>query len=116
MRPRGLPLSMSTADDDGWGDEAEGVEEEVASQVMTKKKKKGGELDDIMSEVAARGNDQPIVVPRNAGVKPMAPGPIKPDPIEGMDGESARRKRLFLFTVFRARHAFDGICRTTPSS
>lgn len=90
MRSRGLALSMSTAGDDGWGDEPEEVEEEMASQVMTKKKKKGGELDDIMSEVAGRANDQPIVVPRNAGVRPMAPGPIKPDPIEGMDGESTR--------------------------
>lgn len=86
-----------------------------------KKKKMGGELDDIFSEVAARAKDEPIavpqkakvqpaakkadggvddivsevarkpkdepVVPMNAGITPMEPGPIKADPIAGMECE-----------------------------
>lgn len=80
---------------DGPGEDAD-----TSSRVATKKKKGGGELDDILSEVAGRADDapvvvpravlktdEPIIVPRGAGIAPMAPGPIKADPIPGMDGE-----------------------------
>lgn len=106
---------MSASDDEGAGGEgAEAEEEDTSSQVATKRKR-GSELDDIMSEVAGRANDEPIVVPRmpavaassdepiivprGAGIAPMAPGPIKPDPIPGMDCKSQ-----FVFLVLHTRY------------
>ena len=100
---------MSAADDESWGGEGEGVETgDTSSQVATKRKR-GSELDDIMSEVAGRAaepvvapraipaSSEPIVVPRGAGIAPMSPGPIKADPIPGMDG-----KRHFFLPVLQA--------------
>ncbi|CAM9265910.1 unnamed protein product [Laminaria digitata] len=101
-RRGGLSVAMSAADDESLGGESEGAEAEAddtSSQVATKRKK-GSELDDIMSEVAGRASDEPVViprtklassepiiVPRGAGIAPMSPGPIKADPIPGMDGK-----------------------------
>lgn len=51
----------------------------------------GGILGDVMSEVAKRpaaeDDDDKDVLPMNAGLNIMAPGPIVPKPIKGMDGE-----------------------------
>lgn len=74
--------------------------DDMSSQVMTKKKKGGGELDDIMSEVADRGEiseaDKAAQLAafreaKIASFNPLPPGRIIPDPIPGMDGESPRR-------------------------
>lgn len=55
----------------------------------------GGVLGDVISEVAGRpaapatseDDDDEDILPMNAGLEPMAPGPIIPKPIKGMDGE-----------------------------
>lgn len=53
----------------------------------------GGVLGDVISEVARRPatseeeDDDEDILPMNAGLEPMAPGPIVPKPIKGMDGE-----------------------------
>lgn len=99
-RPGGLSVAMSAEDDESLGGEGEGVEADDTSSQVATKRKKGSELDDIMSEVAGRANDEPvavprvmpvttepIIVPRGAGIAPMSPGPIKADPIPGMDGK-----------------------------
>lgn len=91
-------MAMSAEDDESLGGEGEGVEADDTSSQVATKRKKGSELDDIMSEVAGRANDEPvavprvmpvttepIIVPRGAGIAPMSPGPIKADPIPGMD-------------------------------
>lgn len=85
----------ASAEEDGWGAGGEGEDADMgdsSSQVPVatkKKKKKSNELDDIMSEVAGRADEEPVIVPRSAGVVPMAPGPIKADPIAGLDCECA---------------------------
>lgn len=67
----------------------EDAEEDTSSAVATKPKKKkvNSELDDLVGEMAGRAGDEPVIIPRGAGIAPMAPGPIKADPIPGMDGE-----------------------------
>lgn len=101
-RRGGLSVAMSAADDESLGGEGEGAEAEsgdTSSQVATKRKR-GSELDDILSEVAGRANDEPmvipqvgasssepIIVPRGAGIAPMSSGPIKVDPVPGMRGK-----------------------------
>ena len=77
---------MSAVEDELWRGEPWDEADETSSQVITKQKKPS-ELDDIMSEVAGRGSE-PVIVPRSAGIGPLPPGRIKPDPIPGMDGES----------------------------
>ncbi|CAM9931371.1 unnamed protein product [Ectocarpus fasciculatus] len=64
------------------------ADDDTSSAVATKPKRKvNPELDDLVSEMAGRSDDEPIVIPRGAGIAPMAPGPIKPDPIPGMDDD-----------------------------
>ena len=66
----------------------EGLDDDTSSAVATKPKKKvNSELDDLVGEMAGRAGDEPVIIPRGAGIAPMAPGPIKADPIPGMDGE-----------------------------
>lgn len=75
------------------GEDGEGGDtaDDISSAVATKpKKKKYSELDDLVGEMAGRADDEPVIIPRGAGIAPMAPGPIKPDPIPGMDGEQSR--------------------------
>lgn len=90
VRPRGLARSMSQVEEELWRGEPWGDEtDETSSQVVTKNKKTSSELDDVMSEVADRVKE-PVITPRSAGIDPLPPGRIKPDPIPGMDGEDMR--------------------------
>lgn len=81
-------MAVSAADgEEGMAGEDAG--DDTSSAVATKPKRKvNAELDDLVGEMAGRANDEPIIIPRGAGIAPMAPGPIKADPIPGMDGES----------------------------
>lgn len=91
-RPSRLSLAMSAADGDGGEGMGEDAEADTSSAVATKPKKKiNSELDDLVGEMAGRAGDEPIVIPRGAGIAPMSPGPIKADPIPGMDGEVLQR-------------------------
>lgn len=79
---------MSAADGEGGDGVDEGGDDDTSSAVATKPKKKvNSELDDLVGEMAGRAGDEPVIIPRGAGIAPMAPGPIKADPIPGMDGE-----------------------------
>eukprot|EP00752_Nemacystus_decipiens_P002835 g2642.t1 len=79
---------MSAADGDGGDGMGEGADDDVSSAVATKPKKKvNSELDDLVGEMAGRAGDEPVIIPRGAGIAPMAPGPIKADPIPGMDDD-----------------------------
>jgi len=100
-RPRRLSVAVSAADGDGedgmMGDDAG---DDTSSAVATKPKRKvNAELDDLVGEMAGRANDEPVIIPRGAGIAPMAPGPIKADPIPGMDGESVTPAVLFGFAA-----------------
>ncbi|CAM9266215.1 unnamed protein product [Scytosiphon promiscuus] len=91
LGPGRMPVALSAADGEGMGEDGEDGDaaDDISSAVATKPKKKKAysELDDLVGEMAARGDDEPIVIPRGAGIAPMAPGPIKPDPIPGMDDD-----------------------------
>lgn len=88
-RPRRLSVAMSAAEDGvGGGGMGEDADDDTSSAVATKPKKKvNSELDDLVGEMAGRASDEPVIIPRGAGITPMSPGPIKADPIPGMDGE-----------------------------
>lgn len=83
-------MSMSQVEEELWRGEPWDETDETSSQVVTKNKKASSELDDVMSEVADRGDEEPVITPRSAGIEPLPPGRIKPDPIPGMDGENMR--------------------------
>lgn len=90
VRPGRLSVALSAADGEGGSNLGEevGDDDDTSSAVATKPKRKvNPELDDLVSEMAGRSDDEPVIIPRGAGIAPMAPGPIKPDPIPGMDGE-----------------------------
>ncbi|CAN0333812.1 unnamed protein product [Ectocarpus sp. 12 AP-2014] len=89
VRPSRLSAALSAADGEGASDSGEDMgDDDTSSAVATKPKRKvNAELDDLVSEMAGRSDDDPIVIPRGAGIAPMAPGPIKPDPIPGMDDD-----------------------------
>lgn len=89
MRPRGLARPMSQVEEELWRGEPWDETDETSSQVVTKTKKTSSELDDVMSEVADRA-EEPVITPRSAGIEPLPPGRIKPDPIPGMDGEDTQ--------------------------
>ena len=86
-RPRRMSVAVSAAD--GEGEEGDAADDDMSSAVATKPKRKvNSELDDLVGEMAGRANsDEPVIIPRGAGIAPMAPGPIKADPIPGMEGE-----------------------------
>eukprot|EP00903_Cladosiphon_okamuranus_P014330 g13308.t1 len=84
----------AAADGEGGGGMGEDADDDTSSAVATKPKKVNSELDDLVGEMAGRAGDEPVILPRGAGITPMAPGPIKADPIPGMDDDDIPGKIL----------------------
>lgn len=98
VRHRGLAMSTEGGElEEAMGQLESSSKNAILPPVATRGEG-GGVLNDVTSEVARRSakhdeDDDEDIVPMNAGIEPMAPGPIVANPIQGMDGEKLELKK-----------------------